>query len=118
PSQTPTMSPSPATPTPTPTRSVTPSVTASAAPPVSLTQDLSYIDMNSPKWNSFISFVNAALTGNPYGFSAKDAVLAYRMTGNQEYATLALNKVESQVVAAEAAISAGQRPAVAGDSYL
>lgn len=118
PTQTPTMSPSPATPTPTPTRSLTPSVTPSAAPPVSLNQDLSYIDMNSPKWNSFISFVNAALTGNPYGFSAKDAVLAYRMTGNQAYATLALNKVESQVVAAEAAISAGQRPAVAGDSYL
>jgi len=55
PTQTPTMSPSPATPTPTPTRSLTPSVTPSAAPPVSLNQDLSYIDMNSPKWNSFIS---------------------------------------------------------------
>lgn len=125
----------PPTPTPTPTPTVTisptvtitPSVTASITPTPTATQassdqlllDLSYVDQGSSKYISFRNFVdNAEAGGSPYGFSAKDAAFAYLITGQQKYATLAVNTVEAQVVAAENAIANNTAPAVAGDSYL
>ena len=42
----------------------------------------------------------------------------YRLTGSARYIDDAIARVESFVAAAEAAIAAGGRPAIAGDSYL
>lgn len=85
----------------------------------SLELNLSYVDQSSTAWQRFISWVDTALGGSPpYGFSAFDAVLAYRVTGAAAYRTLAIATVEEQVSTAEAAIAAGGRPAIAGDSYL
>lgn len=81
--------------------------------------DLSYVDTASPAWQRFVGWVDQALDGTPpYGFTATDAVYVYRVTGNPVYAALAIDTVEAQVVAAEAAIALGQAPPVAGDQYL
>jgi hypothetical protein len=53
-----------------------------------------------------------------WGFSAWNAALVGQLTGNASYCTKAVAMTESQVVAAEASIAAGQQPTVAGDSYL
>ena len=80
---------------------------------------LSYVDLGSTAYQRFKAFVDQAVDGNPgYGFSATDAVYMYRLTGEPQYATLAISWVEDQVTAAEAAIAAAQRPPVAFDSYL
>ncbi|HEV8630220.1 MAG TPA: hypothetical protein VGV61_07880, partial [Thermoanaerobaculia bacterium] len=84
-----------------------------------LTINLSYVDTHSPAYARFIVWVDQAVAGEPgYAFSATDAVTAYRLSGNANYANLAIAMVEDQVTAAEAAIAAHQRPEVAGDSYL
>lgn len=121
PTPTPTISLTPVTPTPTPTITVTPSVTPSLPPPGELLLDLSYVDTGSAKYTSFLSFVNAALanpSNPPYGFGAKDAAYAYLISGNEDYAALAVSNADAQVSAAEAAIAANTFAPVAGDSYL
>ena len=83
--------------------------------------DLSYVDTGSAKYTSFLSFVNAALanpSNPPYGFGAKDAAYAYLISGNEDYAALAVSNADAQVSAAEAAIAANTFAPVAGDSYL
>jgi hypothetical protein len=91
------------------------SVPASAAIDV----DLSYVNQQSPQFQRFQSYVDRAVAGHPdYGFSATDAAYLYHMTGDGQYATLAVQMVEDQVSAAEADIAAGHNPDIAGDSYL
>lgn len=81
--------------------------------------DLSYIDTASPPWQRFVDWVDQAVAGSPpYGFTATDAVYAYRVSGEAAYAILAIEAVEEQVTEAEAAIALGQAPPVAGDQYL
>jgi hypothetical protein len=81
--------------------------------------DLSYVNQQSQQFQRFRDFVDQAVDGNPgYEFSATDAAYMYRITGQAQYATLAVQTVEDQVSAAEAAIAAGGAPDVAGDSYL
>ena len=80
---------------------------------------LAYVDMGGPAYVRFKAFVDQAVAGNPgYAFSATDAVYMYRLSGQAQYATLAIAWVEDQVTAAEAEIALGNRPAIAGDSYL
>ena len=81
--------------------------------------DLSYVNTNSPQYQRFRNWVDQAVDGDPgYNFSATDAAYMYRLTGQSQYAELAVQMVEDQVSAAEAEIAAGQAPDVAGDSYL
>ena len=81
--------------------------------------DLSYVDKNSVEYTRFKDFVDAAVAGNPdYGFSAADAAYMYKLTGQGQYATLAVQLVEDQVSAAETAIAANTRPDISGDDYL
>ena len=81
--------------------------------------DLSYVDQQSPQYQRFSDWVDQAVAGNPgYAFSATDAAYMYRLTGQSQYATLAVQMVEQQVSDAEAAIASGNVPDVAGDSYL
>ena len=84
-----------------------------------ITIDLSYVNQSSAEYQRFKNWVDQAVAGNPgYAFSATDAVTMYRLTGQQAYANLAISMVEAQVASAEAKIALGQRPEVAGDSYL
>jgi hypothetical protein len=84
-----------------------------------ITIDLSYVDQGSTQYQRFRDWVDDAVDGNPdYGFSATDAAYMYRITGESQYATLAVAMVEDQVSAAEAAIANDDAPEVAGDSYL
>ena len=87
-----------------------------------ITVDLSYVDQNSVEFARFKSFVDDEIGGgDPYGFSAADAAYMYKLTGQAQYATLAVQTVEKQVSDAEAAIAANDpniRPDIAGDSYL
>lgn len=84
-----------------------------------ITIDLSYVNQTSAEYQRFKNWVDQAVAGNPgYAFSATDAVTMYRLSGQQAYANLAIAMVEAQVAGAEAAIALGQRPEVAGDSYL
>jgi len=84
-----------------------------------ITIDLSYVDQQSTAFQRFRDWVDEAVDGHPdYGFSATDAAYMYRITGEAPYATLAVQMVEDQVAAAEAAIAGGHAPEVAGDSYL
>jgi len=81
--------------------------------------DLAYVDKNSVEYTRFKDFVDAAVAGNPdYGFSAADAAYMYKLTGQGQYATLAVSMVEQQVSDAEAAIAANTRPDISGDDYL
>ena len=81
--------------------------------------NLDYVDKASPQYARFKGFVDAAVAGNPgYAFSATDAVYAYRITGDAQYAQLAIAMVEQQVQEAEAIIATGERPPISGDSYL
>src|SRR3954468_10924888 len=84
-----------------------------------ITIDLSYFDQQSTQYQRFRDWVDEAVDGNPdYGFSATDAAYMYRITGESQYATLAVLMVEQQVSDAEAAIADGNAPDVADDSYL
>jgi len=97
-------------------------MTATLPVQAAITIDLSYVDQNSVEFARFKSFVDDELGGgDPYGFSAADAAYMYKLTGQTQYATLAVNTVDAQVTAAEAAIAANDpniRPDIAGDSYL
>jgi hypothetical protein len=84
-----------------------------------ITIDLSYVDQQSTQFQRFRDWVDRAVDGDPdYGFSATDAAYMYRITGEPQYATLAVRTVEDQVASAEDAIANGEAPEVAGDSYL
>lgn len=84
-----------------------------------LVVDLSYASKTTPEYSALIALVDSELAGgNNYGFSALDAVVAYRLSGDQRYRELAVSIVDKQVMDAEVAIAAGNKPAVAGDSYL
>jgi hypothetical protein len=84
-----------------------------------ITIDLSYVDQQSEQYQRFRDWVDEAVDGNPdYGFSATDAAYLYRLTGQPQYATLAVQMVDDQVTAAEQSIANGDAPEVAGDSYL
>ncbi|MCY7353509.1 MAG: hypothetical protein LH470_00175 [Lysobacter sp.] len=81
--------------------------------------DLTYVDRTSPAYTRFKSWVDSAVNGSPgYAFEATDAAIMSRLTDEPQYCGLAVQMVEQQVVAAETAIAAGGRPAVAADSYL
>jgi len=81
--------------------------------------DLSYVDKHSAEYRRFKGFVDRAVAGDPgYGFSATDAAYMYRLTGERPYGLLAVRMVEEQVGAAEAAMTNGQAPPIADDSYL
>ena len=81
--------------------------------------DLSYVDQNSAEFARFKTYVDRAVAGNPdYGFSAADAAYMYKLTGQGQYATLAVATVEAQVSDAETVIAGGGRPDISGDSYL
>ncbi|HST28646.1 MAG TPA: hypothetical protein VLK26_09805 [Rudaea sp.] len=81
--------------------------------------NLSYVDQGSPEFARFKAYVDRAVAGNPdYGFSAADAAYLYKLTGQGQYATLAVATVEAQVATAEAVIAGGGRPDISGDSYL
>ena len=97
------------------------SALALAAAPcgAAITIDLSYVDQQSAQYQRFRDWVDEAVNGNPdYGFSATDAAYMYRLTGEPQYATLAVQMVDDQVTAAEQAIANSDAPEVAGDSYL
>ena len=84
-----------------------------------ITIDLSYVDTQSVQYQRFKNWVDQAVAGNPgYAFSASEAATMYKLTGQNQYADLAIAMVEAQVSAAETAIAGGNRPEVAGDSYL
>ena len=81
--------------------------------------DLSYVSQASPEFQRFKAFVDAQIAGqNPYGFSAADAAYMFKITGQAQYATLAVQTVDAQVTEAEAAIAGGDAPPIAGDQYL
>jgi len=96
------------------------SLAASSRPAsASIALDLGYVDTGSAAYARFRDWVDAAVAGRPgYGFSPADAVMAYRISGKKHYCEFAVGEIDRQVAAAEAAIAAGERPAVAGDSYL
>jgi hypothetical protein len=81
--------------------------------------DLSYVDKLSPQYAAYKDYVDRAVGGDfDYGFSAADAAYMYKLTGQGQYATLAVQLVEDQVSAAETAIAANMRPDISGDDYL
>lgn len=81
--------------------------------------DYSYVDLKSDAYRRFKAWVDAAVAGNPgYAFSASDAATMFMLTSQEKYCALAIDLVDAQVAAAEERIGNGQRPAVAGDSYL
>jgi len=84
-----------------------------------ITIDLSYVDKQSTQYAAFKQFVDDAVGGNPgYAFSAADAAYMYKLTGQTQYATLAINTVEAHVAAAQTIIDGGGRPDISGDDYL
>ncbi|MGB0134672.1 hypothetical protein [Dokdonella sp.] len=84
-----------------------------------LKTDTSFIDQKSASYKRFKSWVDAAAGGRPgYEFSAVDAALMFSLTGKEKYCELAVQMVQSQVEEANKQIAAGERPRVAGDSYL
>jgi hypothetical protein len=74
---------------------------------------------NGPAAQRFKSIADSWVGGGDvYAFSAWNAALLGQLTGDAKYCTKAVSAIEAQVRAAESAISGGQRPAVALDSYL
>ncbi|MBN8482803.1 MAG: heparinase II/III family protein [Xanthomonadales bacterium] len=94
-------------------------VLAAGSAQAAITIDLSYVDTQGSAYTRFRNWVNQAVAGNPgYEFSATDAAMMARISGQANYCTLAVSMIETQVATAEARIAAGQNPAVASDSYL
>ncbi|MGE0762771.1 MAG: hypothetical protein AB7N80_05790 [Bdellovibrionales bacterium] len=105
----------------------------SLPPPPNVTDGLklnvSYVDQTSAQFVTFKGVVDAAMAGNPdYGFEPQHAALMFRITGETRYCDYAIEFAETcpsryedatcGVRGAEAAIAAGNRPRVSGDSYL
>jgi len=81
--------------------------------------NLTYVDTGRTAYTRFRSWVDAAVNGSPgYAYEARDSVLMYLISRDLKYCTHAVTLVDRQVTQAETAIAAGQRPAVAADSYL
>lgn len=108
---------------PVTTTTMPPVTTTTTLPPVSssgLNIDLSQVDTTSSAYLRFKTMVDNVVNGGsrPYGFSGVDAAYMYQITKSQIYCPLVVRIAEEQVAAAEAAIAAGGRPEVSGDSYL
>ncbi len=72
-----------------------------------------------PAATRFRDMVDAWMGGRDiWGFSAWNAALMTQLTGDAKYCAKAIDVVDGIVKAAEADISAGTAPEVAGDSYL
>lgn len=72
-----------------------------------------------PSATRFKSMVDNQLAGSDYyGFEPWYAALMYQVTGEQRYATYAIQQTDARVAAEEALIAANQRADVAFDSYL
>jgi hypothetical protein len=81
--------------------------------------DTAQVDLKSREFKRFKGFVDSAVSGNAgYGFAATDAAILYQLAPKENYCELAVRLVQTQVDEAEARIRSGERPAVAGDSYL
>gem|GEM_PF-1547545 len=94
-------------------------VSSSKAKLVRLTINLSGVDRSSEAYSRFKTWVDRAANGDPgWDFRASDAVILFLITRQTRYCTLAVELVEAKVVAAETAIAKGERPPVAGNSYL
>lgn len=89
-----------------------------------VTLDLSYVDLNSPAYARYRSWVNAANVNNPpYGFTAADAAFMHRITtgtadARAQYCQMAVTLTDYHVTAAATAIAANQLPEIARDVYL
>lgn len=60
----------------------------------------------------------SALNSAHYGYSAVDAVVMYRLTGEVQYIDQALRMASLFIASENRKIAAGTQPAIAGDSYL
>ena len=81
--------------------------------------NLTWLDTSRASYTRFRTWVDNAVNGSPgYAYEARDSALMYRTTHDPKYCTHAITLVDRQVTDAETAIAAGQRPAVAADSYL
>jgi hypothetical protein len=81
--------------------------------------NLTFLDTSRTAYGRFRTWVDNAVNGSPgYAYEARDSALMYRITRDVKYCNHAVTLVDQQVSQAEAAIAAGQRPAVAADSYL
>lgn len=80
----------------------------------------SALDADAPAAARFRAMVDDEVAGTRqhYAFRASDAALMYALTGEERYATFAIEMVDAHVAAEEARIESGQRAEVAGDSYL
>jgi hypothetical protein len=79
----------------------------------------SSVDKGSSAYRRFRDWVDESVSHPPgYGFSARDAALLGRLSGEKKYCELAVRLADEQVTRAEAAIAKGEAPEVAGDSYL
>lgn len=96
-----------------------PPVDPEPQPAGKLVIDLSYVDPAAPEFAALVSQVNGRLGGTGLDWSdAMDAVVAYRVAGDARHRDQAVAIIDKQVADAEAAIAAGNKPIVAGDSYL
>jgi len=74
---------------------------------------------NTASATRFKTMVDNQLAGsNYYAFEPWYAALMYQVTGEQRYATYAIQQTDARVAAEEALIAANQRAEVAFDSYL
>lgn len=74
---------------------------------------------NTASATRFKTMVDNQLAGSDYyGFEPWYAALMYQVTGEQRYATYAIQQTDARVAAEEALIAANQRAEVAFDSYL
>ena len=81
--------------------------------------DLAGVNRSSTAYSRFRAWVDNAVNGNPgYDFHPGDAAVMFLITREVRYCNTAVDLVEDQVAAAEAAIAAGSMPVVAYDSYL
>lgn len=81
--------------------------------------NLTYVDTTRTSYARFRTWVDNAVNGSPgYAYEARDSALMFRITRDVKYCNHAVTLVEQQVARAETAIAAGQRPEIAGDSYL
>ncbi len=73
----------------------------------------------TPAATRFTGMVDRWVGGeNIYAFSAWNSALVGQLTGDAKYCRSAITAIEKQVKDAENAISSGDAPPVAGDSYL
>lgn len=74
---------------------------------------------SDPTVVAFTDYVDRAITGDPdWGYTPLDALTMYARTGQPRYLTAAIAEEDSEVVAANQAIAAGQAPDIASDDYL